>query len=240
MTKIIDGKKLSEKILLQLKKDVDLLAVKPVLAIVLASPSASSLIYVNNKIKAAQKIGIQVELFQMNESVTHTEIESKILELNNRVDISAIIVQLPLYNHLDSYSIINKIDPTKDVDGLHSLNIGTLYSGNIPLFVPCTPLGILKILQEEFKDLAGLHVAMIGRSNIVGRPLASLLLQKDATITICHSKTRNLHDITSRADVVVCASGQSLKFGKEYFTQNSVVIDVGINRTAEGKVVGDV
>ncbi|MDX1916756.1 MAG: bifunctional 5,10-methylenetetrahydrofolate dehydrogenase/5,10-methenyltetrahydrofolate cyclohydrolase [Rickettsiaceae bacterium] len=240
MTRIINGKIIAEEIMQDLKLHIAYCKILPVLAIILASPSPASLIYVNNKIKAAEKIGIKVELYRMEENITKQEIEQKVQELNNRSEISAIIVQLPLYKHLDSFSILSTIDPEKDVDGLHPINVGMLYSGNKPYFAPCTPLGIVKMLETQFEDLAGLNVAIIGRSNIVGKPLASLLIEKDATVTLCHSKTKNIKYITQKSDIVVCASGQSLMFGRKYFNPNSVIIDVGINRTSDGKVVGDV
>ncbi|MDX1923873.1 MAG: bifunctional 5,10-methylenetetrahydrofolate dehydrogenase/5,10-methenyltetrahydrofolate cyclohydrolase [Rickettsiaceae bacterium] len=240
MTKIIDGKLLASRILDSLKDHVQSLKTKPSLAIVLASPSSASRIYVNNKIKAAQNIGIKTRLIELKEDVEQRELIKIIQYLNGDSRISGIIAQLPLYNKLDSFEIIETIDPSKDVDGLTTRNIGLLYSGRDPLFIPCTPLGIYKILEEEYGNLRGLSAVIIGRSNIVGRPLASLLLKNDVTVTICHSKSKNTISVAKNADIVVTASGRHLMFGREYFSPNSVVIDVGINKTAEGKIVGDV
>ncbi len=240
MTKIISGKALADNILDKLKYQVESLFHTPCFAIILASPSDASRIYVNNKIKAAQKIGINPVLIECDMSISTNEVKAKIQELNIRDDVAGIIVQLPVYEHLDSLQIIDSIDPSKDVDGLHPLNVGMLYSGREPLFIPCTPLGIYRILCEEFQDLSGLSAVIIGRSNIVGRPLASLLLQKNVTVTLCHSYTKHIKDFTQKSDIIICASGKMLMFGSEYFSANSVIIDVGISKTSDGKVVGDV
>lgn len=240
MTTVIDGKSLAKQKLDSLKVEISLLEDKPHLAIILIGENPASKIYVTNKAKAAAEIGIEVEIINLPETITELSLLSKITECNTNPKISGIIVQLPLPAHINNNNIIACINPKKDVDGFHPLNAGMLYTGQDPLFIPCTPLGILQLIENQFANLEGLHAVIIGRSNIVGRPLASLLLKKDLTVTICHSKTKNLANLTKNADIVITASGQTLSFGPEYFSSKNVVIDVGINRTLDGKIAGDV
>jgi methylenetetrahydrofolate dehydrogenase (NADP+)/methenyltetrahydrofolate cyclohydrolase len=244
MTIIIDGKKIAEAKLHKLKSKISQFPSKPRLAIILVGDNPSSLIYVNNKIKAAIDVGIDANLISLPDDISTQELVSKIEELNCDKSVNGIIVQLPLPNHIDNSDIINSINPDKDVDGFHPRNVGLLYSGKKPLFTPCTPLGILGLIENYYNSqnlkIEAAHAVIVGRSNIVGRPLASLLLKNDLTVTICHSKTKNLKSLTSQADIVICASGQMLAFGSDYFSKNSIIIDVGITRTIEGKIVGDV
>ncbi len=240
MTQIISGKSIANQILQELKLKISHLKTKPCLAIILVGENPSSKIYVAGKIKAATEIGIKADLHKFENTLTEQELLSKIAELNSDKNVNGIIVQMPLPPHIDNAKIIQALDPKKDVDGFHPINVGLLYSGLDPYFIPCTPLGVLDILKTQFGSLEGLHAVIIGRSNIVGKPLASLLLKNDLTVTICHSKTKDLASITRLADVVICAAGQTESLGKEYFSENSVVIDVGINRTTEGKIAGDV
>jgi methylenetetrahydrofolate dehydrogenase (NADP+)/methenyltetrahydrofolate cyclohydrolase len=244
MTIIIDGKKIAESKQEILRGKILSFPSKPSFAIILVGQNPSSIIYVNNKIKSAFQIGIDAKLISLPSTITTEELTSKIHELNNDDKINGIIVQLPLPDHIDNYQIINSISPYKDIDGFHPLNVGLLYSGKDPLFTPCTPLGILELIQNYYNNFAekisSKHAVIVGRSNIVGRPLASLLLKNDLTVTICHSKTNNLKSLTKQADIIICASGQMLAFDSNYFSKDSVVIDVGIARTEEGKIVGDV
>lgn len=240
MTIIIDGKSLANQKLDILKAEVSKLTIKPCIAIILVGDNPASKIYVENKAKAASSIGIEARIIRMTADIAEANLLEKITECNNDKSVSGIIVQLPLPDHIQNNTIISSIAPKKDVDGFHPTNVGMLYSGQDPFFIPCTPLGILELIQSQFASLEGLHAAIIGRSNIVGKPLASLLLKHNLTVTICHSKTKDLASITKEADIVITASGQTLSFGREYFSEKSVIIDVGINRTPEGKIAGDV
>ncbi|MDX2049949.1 MAG: bifunctional 5,10-methylenetetrahydrofolate dehydrogenase/5,10-methenyltetrahydrofolate cyclohydrolase [Rickettsiaceae bacterium] len=240
MTKIIDGKRIADKILSDLTVQVANLSTKPTLAIISANQSEASKIYINNKIKAAKKIGIETMLLEYDKSVKTDEIESQIKLLNSEEAISGIIIQLPLYSHLDQNYILSIIDPKKDVDGLCPLNVGLLYSMQKPYHIPCTPLGILEILKNEIPDFTGLDIVIIGRSIIVGKPLAALLINQDSTVTICHSKSKDIQQSTLKADIVICASGAMQMFGRSYFNKNAILIDVGISRDNQGKVKGDI
>lgn len=245
---IIDGKKISESILADLKIKIDeskkLNNRSPKLAIILVGSDPASTVYVQNKIRAAAKVGILTSLLQFGEDVSESGLLGAINSLNNNREVSGMIVQLPLPTHIDKAQILKAIDPNKDVDGFHPFNVGLLYSPYENGFVPCTAMGCLALIKSCMPDLSGKNVAVIGRSNIVGRPLAALLLKEDCTLTICHSKTTNLALITSKADIVISAIGKPKFLTKEYFNKNSIVIDVGINRfgTPEGKniFVGDV
>ncbi len=240
MTKIINGKLLADEKLRIISDQIKKLDKAPCLAIILIGENPASSIYVRNKIKTAEEVGIDINLIKLSEAISQAELLEIIKNCNEDEKIKGIIVQLPLPVHINNSDVLLAIDPKKDVDGFHPLNIGMLYSGQEPFFIPCTPLGVLDIIKDNFTQLAGLHAVIIGRSNIVGRPLASLLLKNDLTVTICHSKTQNLSEITKMADIVISATGQIYSLGKEYFSPNSVVIDVGINRTKEGKIAGDI
>lgn len=244
---IIDGKKISEVILADLKAKIDNDKEQGVrsakLAIILVGADPASAIYVQNKIRAAARIGIITELKQFDNDLPEKVLLDEISRLNKDAEVSGIIVQLPLPDHVDKAKVIMAVDPEKDVDGFHPINIGLLYSPFEYGFVPCTAKGCLTLIKSCVNDLAGKNVVVIGRSNIVGRPLAALLLREDCSVMICHSKTRDLASITSRADIVVSAIGKPQFLTKEYFNTNAVVIDVGINRLAsENKctMVGDV
>jgi methylenetetrahydrofolate dehydrogenase (NADP+)/methenyltetrahydrofolate cyclohydrolase len=244
---IIDGKKISEVILADLKTKIDndkKQGLRPAkLAIILVGDDPSSAIYVQNKIKAAVRVGITTELKQFDNNLPEKVLLAEISRLNKDPEISGIIIQLPLPDHIDKAKIIMAVNQEKDVDGFHPINIGLLYSPFENGFVPCTARGCLALIKSCVEDLVGKNVVIVGRSNIVGRPLAALLLKEDCSVTICHSKTRDLASITSRADIVVSAIGKPQFLTKEYFNPNAVVIDVGINRlTLENKsiMVGDV
>ena len=244
---IIDGKEISEIILADLKAKIEndkKQEFRPAkLAIILVGDDPASTVYVQNKIKAALRIGILTELKQFDSDLPEQVLLTEVSRLNNDPEISGIIIQLPLPDHIDKAKVIMAVHPDKDVDGFHPINIGLLYSPFEHGFVPCTARGCLALIKSCVDDLAGKNVVVIGRSNIVGRPLAALLLKEDCSVTICHSKTKDLQSITSRADIVVSAMGRPQFLTKEYFNSNAVVIDVGINRlVSENKctMVGDV
>ncbi len=244
---IIDGKEISEIILADLKAKIEndkQQEFRPAkLAIILVGDDPASTIYVQNKIRAALRVGILTELKQFDSDLPEKVLLSEVSRLNNDPEISGIIIQLPLPDHIDKAKVIMAVHPDKDVDGFHPINIGLLYSPFENGFVPCTARGCLALIKSCVDDLVGKNVVVIGRSNIVGRPLAALLLKEDCSVMICHSKTRDLVSITSRADIVVSAIGRPKFLTKEYFNSNAVVIDVGINRLfLENKctMVGDV
>lgn len=239
MTIILDGKKLRDKIFEKLKSRVDSMTTKPSLAVILAGEDPSSQIYVNNKKKCAEKLGINSIVINYPENVSETELLEKIETLNNDKNVTAILVQLPLPNHINKFKIIDAISPQKDVDGLTPYNSGKLFSGEEPYVYPCTPRGILLLLDEYGIELEGKHAVVIGRSNLVGKPIAQMLLKRNATVTTCHSKTKNLADITKTADILISAVGKKI-VGENMLKNNCVVIDVGIFRDENGKISGDV
>lgn len=239
MAVILDGKKLREKIFEELKIKIDSMPVKPSLAVILAGNDPSSIIYVNNKKKCAEKLGINSLVINYPADVTEAEVLKKIQELNNNENITAILVQLPLPKHINKSKIIDAIAPEKDVDGLTTYNSGKLFSGEKPYVYPCTPKGILLLLDEYKIEPEGKHAVVIGRSNLVGKPVAQMLLNRNATVTMCHSKTKNLSDITKTADILISAVGKKV-VGENMLKNNCVVIDVGIFRDETGKISGDV
>lgn len=239
MTEILDGKKLRDKIFSDLKAKLDKMPGKPTLAVILAGDDPASQIYVRNKKKTAENLGINSVVIEYPADVTEPELLDKIEELNNDKSITAILVQLPLPKHIDKFRIIDAILPQKDVDGLTPYNLGKLFAGEQPYVYPCTPKGILLLLDEYGINPAGKHVVVIGRSNLVGKPVAQMLLQRNATVTMCHSHTTNLPDITKTADIVVSAVGKNI-IGEKMLKSNCVVVDVGIYRDETGKVRGDV
>ncbi len=239
MTIILDGKKLRDKILADLKIRLSNFEKKPTLVVILVGDNPASKIYVNNKKKTAENIGINSIILNYPENVSEYELLSKINELNQDSDVNAILVQLPLPKHINKDNIINSIDPIKDVDGFTPTNLGLLFSGQTPNVYPCTPKGILLLLDEYNIELDGKHVVIVGRSNIVGKPLSQMMLQKNATITVCHSHTKNLAQITKTADVVVSAVGEKI-IEENMLKSNCVVIDVGIFKDDNGKTRGDV
>lgn len=245
---IIDGRKISANILKELKNSIDQdnkKNLKPAkLSIILIGDDPASNIYVQNKIKRAKEVGILAELKKFDTNISETELLKNIDILNQDDNVSGIIVQLPLPKHINKARVIGSINPNKDVDGFHPVNVGMLYSPHKHAFVPCTAMGCLSLINSCTDNLVGKHVVIIGRSNIVGRPLAALLLKNDCTVTICHSRTKNLSDITKKADIVISAVGKTNFLTTEYFNENSIVIDVGINRVilpnGEAKLTGDV
>lgn len=238
MNKIIDGKAASEIIKNELKEFTSTLIDKPGLAVIQVGNNPASNTYVNNKKKAAEYVGINFYHYHYETSTTK-EIIDKINELNEDNNIDGIIVQLPLPKDLDTSLILNTISAEKDVDGLTTNNIGKLLS-EMDCLTSCTPTGIMKLLEMNNISIEGKHAVIVGRSILVGKPIANMMLNKNATVTICHSKTQNLGEITKQADILVVACGKEKLITKEMIKDNAVVIDVGINRNSEGKLCGDV
>lgn len=239
MTTILDGKKLRDKIIENLKAKVDTFEEKPTLVVILVGENPASKIYVNNKKKMAEKIGIHSEVINYPANITEAELLDKIEELNNNKKVTAILVQLPLPKHISKDNVMNKIIPSKDVDGFTPYNFGKLFSGETPTVYPCTPKGILLLLDEYNIEMEGKHVVIVGRSNIVGKPLSQMMLNKNATVTICHSHTKNLSQITKTADILVSAVGKNIIEG-EMLKTDCVIVDVGIFKDENGKTRGDV
>ena len=212
--------------------------VTPHLAVVLVGENPASQVYVRNKENGCIKAGIRSTVIRMDESCTQQELEETVIRLNQDESVHGILVQLPLPKHLDEASVLRLIDPDKDVDGFHAMNSGRLMNGQ-PGFVPCTPLGVMKLLESYHIDPCGKHAVVIGRSNIVGKPMAMLLLGSNATVTVCHSRTQNLSEITRQADILVAAVGRANFVTADMVKSGAAVIDVGINRV-DGKIVGDV
>ena len=237
--KIMDGKSLAEEILADLQKKISQLPLAPHLAIILAGDDDSSLIYVRNKQKAAEKIGMQTTLFHLPENVSQEEVLNIVDHCNNDEKINGIIVQLPLPKHLNSNLIINSINPQKDVDGFHPYNTGLLQNNEKPYFVAATPLGIMTLIKQVCPDLSGKNVVLIGASLIVGRPLATLLLNQECTVTVTHIHTLNIRELTRKADILVAACGVAKLVKKDWIKPGAILIDVGINRE-NGKVCGDI
>ena len=235
---LIDGKKVANDIKGELKEKIEKEDLKPGLAIILANHSAASEIYVRNKLQACEKIGVEANLYSFDEEATEQNLIDCIIKLNQDENIHGIIVQSPVYDTLNEEYITSFIDPNKDVDGFGIVNMGFLAS-NQTKFLSATPYGIIKLLESVSVPMEGAHVVIVGRSQIVGRPLALALLNRNATVTITHSKTKNLKEITKTADILVVAIGKPKFITEEYVKEGAVVIDVGINRV-DGKVYGDV
>lgn len=239
---IIDGKAIAGKKREELKQAVEELKAKgitPGLAVILVGDDPASQTYVRNKQRACKEVGIYSLLLKYEENITEEFLLARIKELNENKEIHGILVQLPLPNQINPKVVIEAIHPDKDVDGFHPLNVGKLLTGE-DTFVPCTPLGIIEMLKEIHIDLTGKHAVVIGRSNIVGKPMGQLLLGENATVTYCHSKTVDLPSITRQADVLVSAIGQANRITADYVKEGAVVIDVGMNRNEKGKLCGDV
>ena len=242
MAIIIDGKELAKKIRQDLKVEVDKLREKkvyPKLAVIMVGEDKASQVYVRNKSKACNEIGIDFEEFLLPSNITMEKLLELIEELNNRKDISGILLQSPIPKPLNIREAFNKIDYRKDVDGFNPINVGKLAIGE-KSFISCTPYGVVKMLEEYNINPEGKNVVIIGRSNIVGKPLLQCLLNKNATITICHSKTRDIKAITKNADILIAAVGRPHFVTEDMVKDGAVVIDVGINRNEEGKLIGDV
>ena len=241
MYKLIDGKIISSAVKERVKNEVAALKEKGIttgLAVIIVGEDPASKVYVNNKKKACEALGIISEEYALPETTTQEELLSLIDTLNKKESINGILCQLPLPEHLDEGAVINAILPEKDVDAFHPVNVGKIMQGDYD-FVPCTPAGIMEMLQYENIDITGKSCVVIGRSNIVGKPMSMLLLHKNGTVTICHSKTKNLREVCRNADILVAAVGRPNFVTNDMVKDGAVVIDVGINRV-DGKLVGDV
>jgi methylenetetrahydrofolate dehydrogenase (NADP+)/methenyltetrahydrofolate cyclohydrolase len=240
---IIDGKAVAAAVRAEVKELTASLVAKtgitPCLAVVLVGEDPASQVYVRNKGKACVEAGILSRQVDLPASTTEAELLDLVARLNADDAVHGILVQLPLPKHIDEAKVIEAISPAKDVDGFHPVNAGRLMTGG-ECFLPCTPYGILRLLDHEKVDLKGKHAVVVGRSNIVGKPVAILLLQRHATVTVCHSRTADLPSVVRSADVVVAAVGKAEMVKGDWIKPGAVVIDVGINRNAEGKLVGDV
>lgn len=242
MAYIIDGKKISTEMKDELKEKVAAMkqnGVEITLAVIQVGTDPASTVYVGNKKKACEYIGIQSLAYELPEETTEKELLDLVEELNQRADVNGILVQLPLPKHIDENKVINTISAKKDVDGFHPESVGALSIGQKG-FVSCTPAGVIQLLKRSNIDIAGKECVVIGRSNIVGKPMALLLLRENGTVTICHSKTKNLKEVTKRADILVVALGKPKFITKEYVKEGAVVIDVGIHRDENNKLCGDV
>ena len=243
MAVILDGKKIAAEIRQEIKKETEKIfqekSIKPGLAVIIVGDDPASAIYVRNKEKAAQEVGFKSVVKRYPADTTQEELLNAVDEINNDEQIHGMIVQLPLPKHLNEKEVINRIKPAKDVDGLHPVSIGALTIGDKGL-VSCTPKGCIRLIKETGIDISGKKAVVIGRSNMVGKPAALLLLQENATVTICHSRTKDLKKELEDADIIVAAVGVPNLVQGEMVKEGAVVIDVGINRSEDGKLVGDV
>lgn len=243
MAKIIDGKALAAKKQAALQEKVERLKAEsglvPGLVVILVGDDPASQVYVRNKERFAKKVGFLSETVRLSESISEEELIQVIEKYNKDERFHGILVQLPLPKHINDKRVILAIDPKKDVDGFHPMNTGHLWSGR-PVMVPCTPAGIMELLREYEVALEGKTAVIIGRSNIVGKPMAQLLLEKNATVTLAHSRTRDLAKVTKQADILIVAIGQGHFVTADFVKEGTVVIDVGMNRDVDGRLIGDV
>lgn len=239
---IIDGKAVSKAVRERVAEETERLkkkGVTPGLAVIIVGEDPASQVYVRNKEKACEEVGFYSEKFALPENTTQEELNSLVQELNERKDINGILCQLPLPAHLDDKEVINLISPIKDVDAFHPENVGAIMIGDYH-FLPCTPAGVMELIHSTGVDVCGKKAVVIGRSNIVGKPMAMLLLHENATVEITHSRTRNLSEITAGADILVAAIGKAKFVTADMVKEGAVVIDVGMNRDENGKLCGDV
>ncbi len=243
MAEIISGKECSAKVRADIAADVAEFKSKhgyvPGLTVIIVGDDPASVVYVRNKKRACIDVGMNSEVIEMPESTTQEELLSRIDALNADKSVHGILVQLPLPPHINEEAVINRISPDKDVDAFHPVNVGKVMTGNYS-FVPCTPAGVMEMLKFKNIEIMGKHCVIIGRSNIVGKPQAMLMLKENATVTICHSKTKNLAEITRSADILVAAVGRAKFVSSDMVKDGAVVVDVGINRLPDGKLCGDV
>ncbi|MBQ3847469.1 MAG: bifunctional methylenetetrahydrofolate dehydrogenase/methenyltetrahydrofolate cyclohydrolase FolD [Clostridia bacterium] len=240
--KIIDGKAVAERIKCEIAEEIVKLrseGIEPCLAVVIVGDNQASRVYVNNKKKACDRVGIKSLEFALPEETSQAELLKLIDKLNSDNSVNGILVQLPLPGHIDEKAVIDRIDPSKDVDCFHPYSVGKLFTGS-PVFQPCTPSGIMELIKESGTDVRGKDCVVIGRSNIVGKPMAMLLLAANGTVTIAHSKTKNLKRVCKRADILVVAIGKAKFIDDSYVKKGAVVIDVGMDRDEDGKLCGDV
>ncbi len=240
---VIDGKALAKKLRQSIARHVEVLVgdhkIMPGLAVVLVGDDPASVIYVNNKKKAAHEAGIRSFVHHLPKNTSQDEVLALVQRLNKDKKVHGILVQLPLPKQVDAPTVLRAISPPKDVDGLHVENVGRLMAG-LPGMVPCTPLGCLTLIKSVVKNLTGLHAVVVGRSNLVGKPVAQLLLRENCTVTMCHSRTPQLSHVTRQADILVVAAGKEKLVKGDWIKPGAIVIDVGINRTKSGGIVGDV
>jgi len=243
MATIIDGKAISAQIRAEIKEESARFeaqtGVKPGLAVIIVGSDPASCVYVRNKRRACDEVGFYSEAYELPESTTQQELNELVDRLNADPKIHGILCQLPLPRHLDENEIILRIDPRKDVDAFHPVNVGKIMIGDYD-FLPCTPAGVMALLERSGVEIAGKECVVVGRSNIVGKPQAMLLLHANGTVTVCHSRTKNLAEVCRRADILVAAIGKADFFGADMVKEGAVVIDVGMNRRADGKLTGDV
>ena len=238
MAIIIDGIASRNRILNDLKTRVEKLQIKPKLVAILVGNDAASQIYVRNKEKYAAVAGIKTDVIRMPADIDTETIINKIQELNNDKSVTGILVQLPLPKHIDTKAVLNTVSPSKDVDGFTDINIGKMYGSGTDFITPCTPRGIMALLDEYKIDVSGKNAVVIGRSNIVGKPTSQILMMHNATVTVCHSKTKNISEFTRNADIVVAATGK-IKITGDMLKPGCVLIDVGMQRDENGKLHGD-
>ncbi|HEX6594408.1 MAG TPA: bifunctional methylenetetrahydrofolate dehydrogenase/methenyltetrahydrofolate cyclohydrolase FolD [Bacillota bacterium] len=239
---VLDGKKLGNELRLQMKEEVSQLKEKnivPHLTVILVGDNPASKSYVNGKKKASGEVGISSDVIELPASTTEEHLLQTIERLNNDSSVHGILVQLPLPDHIEEQQVIEAIAPEKDVDGFHPINIGRMMTGQ-NTFLPCTPFGIITMIRSKGISIEGKHAVVIGRSNIVGKPVGQLLLNENATVTYCHSRTKNLQQLTTQADILVVAIGKPHAIGPDDVKDGAVVIDVGINRLDDGSLTGDV
>ncbi len=239
MGRRIDGKAISQMVKDELKERVKQEGIEATLAVIQVGNDPASTVYVGNKKKACEYIGIRSLAFELPEETKEEELLELIRELNEREDVNGILVQLPLPAHMDEDKVIQTISPKKDVDGFHPQSVGALSIGQ-PGFVSCTPAGVVQLLKRSGVEIEGKECVIVGRSNIVGKPMALLMLRENATVTICHSRTKDLKEVTKRADILIVAIGKPKFITKEYVKEGAVVIDVGIHRDENNKLCGDV
>ena len=240
--RILDGKALAAQVRAAVKQEVAALSqrgIRPGLAVVLAGDNPASRVYVRNKVRACEETGVRSELYELPAAVSEEALLDRVLALNDDADVHGILVQLPLPKHINASKVLETVSPAKDIDGFHAANLGALVAG-VPHMVPCTPAGVMRLLDHAGVQLAGARAVVIGRSNIVGKPLALLLLARDATVTVCHSKSHDLQDIARSADVLVAAVGRAKLVTGAMVKPGACVIDVGVNRLPDGSLCGDV
>lgn len=235
----IDGKEISQMVKDELRERVKKEKIEATLAVIQVGSDPASTVYVGNKKKACEYIGIRSLAFELPEETKEEELLDLVRELNDREDVDGILVQLPLPTHMDEDKVIQTISPKKDVDGFHPQSVGALSIGQ-PGFVSCTPAGVIQLLKRSGVEIEGKECVIVGRSNIVGKPMALLMLRENATVTVCHSRTKDLKEVTRRADILIVAIGKPGFITKEYVKEGAVVIDVGIHRGADNKLCGDV
>ena len=243
MAKLIDGKLVSSKIRLEISQEtaefIQKTGIQPHLVVIIVGNDAASMTYVKNKKKACEDVGFKSTVIELPEETTEVELLEQIKELNEDLTVHGILVQLPLPKHIDEQKVIDTISVKKDVDGFHPYQVGALVSG-LPCLKPCTPSGVIELLKAYNIDMAGRHAVIVGRSHIVGKPLIQLLLDQNATVTVCHSRTQNLAEFTKSADILIVAIGRAHFITADMVKEGAVVVDVGINRLETGKLVGDV